>query len=157
MRCGGDAGNGVAIQDLPSHAVEHDHVAVEGLASLPDIRILFWRVTVTMSRAARYVFSILSRRFVSMVKPLPVYRGDRVLIIQVLLAAFPEQDGKVVVCLDVGLDALTVDEEEGKELVFLDGLIQELLLDVGPALCCLFGREVGAGSGGRCFDGEDRL
>ena len=75
-----------------------------------------------------------------MVRPLPVYRGNRMFIVQMLLAAFPEKDREVVVGFDGGLDALSVDQEQRQKLVFLDGFVQELLLDIGPSLRTVFGR-----------------
>src|SRR3989337_3241120 len=77
-----------------------------------------------------YWSSILSRRFCSMRLPLTVDRGNRMFIVQVLLLAFSEKNGKIIVRLHACFDPLPVDEEDREHLVFLDGLVQEFLLDV---------------------------
>src|SRR3990172_3609844 len=77
-----------------------------------------------------YWSSILWRRFCSMRLPLTVDRGNRVFIVQVLLLAFSEKNGKIIVCLHACFDPLPVDEENREHLVFFDGFIQEFLLDI---------------------------
>jgi hypothetical protein len=64
---------------------------------------------------------------------LSIDRGDRVLIEQVLSAAFFQENGEAVVGLDIGLHALPVDQKERQEMVFPDRLIEEFLLYVRPA------------------------
>jgi hypothetical protein len=55
-----------------------------------------------------------------------------VLVVQVLSAAFFEQNGEIVICFNICFNTLPVDKEEGEDLIFLDGFVEKFLLDVRP-------------------------
>ena len=62
--------------------------------------------------------------------PLTIDRGDRVFVVEVLFAVLVQQDGEAVIGLDMGPDALSVDQEQREELVLPYGLVEEFLLNI---------------------------
>ena len=61
---------------------------------------------------------------------LPVDRGDRVFVIEMLPSAFRKQHGKIIVRFKARLDPLSINKEQRQHMVFLDRFIEKLLLDV---------------------------
>ncbi len=119
----------MAIHKFPFRALHDDHVAVE----CPD--------------SSRYADFILKRygdrgfglqvRIQHSVQeiafhgtPLPVDRGDRVLVVQMLFAAFAQEDRKIIVGFNHRLDALTIYKEQREHLAVPDGFVQKGLLDI---------------------------